>query len=134
MGGAIYKDKGATEYTERNIFLNSQETYGRFVESYSLSILIYILRVVYIRCNCIHYYFRLKPVRPITIHQKALFCLWVIIICLCTVVKVVQFWKWILSKRKRKDTISKEQDIVESQKHTGDAAKQDASGCTNGGN
>ena len=78
--------------------------------------------------------FRLKPVRPITIHQKALFCLWVIIICLCTVVKVVQFWKWILSKRKRKDKISKEQDIVESQKHTGDAAKQDAFGCTNGGN
>ena len=57
MGGAIYKDKGATEYTERNIFLNSQETYGRFVESYCLSILIYILRGVYIPCNCIHCYF-----------------------------------------------------------------------------
>ena len=34
MGGAIGKDHGALEYTERNIYLNSQETYGRFVSNW----------------------------------------------------------------------------------------------------
>ena len=126
MGGAIYKDSAATEYTERNIFLNSQETYGRFVESYYPNTFVYFL--VDIQYNCIFtIVLRLKPLRPITIHQKALFCLWIIIICLYTVVKIVQFWKW-----KRKDTSSAKDDILESQKQTENADKQSFE-STNGG-
>ena len=102
MGGALGKDDGAMNYTERNIYLNSEKTYGR-----------------------------LKPVRPITIHQKALFCLWMIIIFLCILVKMWKFWKWILSKRKQKETISKKEVNMESQKE--DEVKG-GTGLGNGGN
>ncbi|CAB3981814.1 REDUCED WALL ACETYLATION 1-like [Paramuricea clavata] len=103
MGGAIGKDHGALEYTERNIYLNSQETYGR-----------------------------MKPDRPITIHQKALFCLWMIIICLYIMVKISKFWKWILSKLKQKDSSELEEDHVESQKPVEKETKQESS-IANGG-
>ncbi|XP_028394366.1 protein REDUCED WALL ACETYLATION 2-like isoform X2 [Dendronephthya gigantea] len=99
MGGAIGKDHGAMEYKERNIYLNSEKTYGR-----------------------------LKPVRPITIHQKSLFCLWMIIICLYILVKILKFWRWILSKRKQEDT--GQQDMIESQRQEDEKMK---TGLANGG-
>jgi hypothetical protein len=34
MGGAVGKDHGAMNYTARNIYLNSQDTYGRYVDTF----------------------------------------------------------------------------------------------------
>ncbi|XP_046851246.1 protein REDUCED WALL ACETYLATION 4-like isoform X2 [Xenia sp. Carnegie-2017] len=82
MGGAIGKDHGAMEYEERNIYLNSVKTYGR-----------------------------LKPIRPITIHQKALFCLWVFITCLFAIVHIVKLRRWILSTWKDKKTDGREEEV-----------------------
>ncbi|KAK3749972.1 hypothetical protein QZH41_008462 [Actinostola sp. cb2023] len=75
MGGAVTTDKGALEYTRRNIYLNNVETYGW-----------------------------LAPTRPITLHQKALFCLWMIIITSWLThltLKLIRKWK---TKRKMKET------------------------------
>lgn len=89
MGGAIGKDYGGMQYSERNIYLNSEKTFGR-----------------------------LKPVRPITIHQKALFCLWMFIIVWFLIVKVLQLWKWIAEKRNEKST--ENENNLESQTETDD--------------
>ncbi len=67
--------------------------------------------------------FRLKPDRPITIHQKALFCSWMIIIFLCIVVKLSKIWRWILSKWRHKEKSGENEDNVESQKQMEHGAK-----------
>ncbi|XP_068760532.1 uncharacterized protein [Montipora capricornis] len=83
MGGAIYKDSPAIKYEERNIYLNSIQSLGR-----------------------------LPPTRPTTIHQKALFVLWLSIVLI-----------WVCLKSKR--YYSKWRDKCKAGKETGDAETAD---------
>lgn len=39
MGGAIYKDSPAIKYEERNIYLNSIQSFGRYLSTETLSTL-----------------------------------------------------------------------------------------------